>query len=77
MSRPISGDAFVKALIGAGVLPGDARIARVVVDARPGWALTMHVQYLADGRILDVVPGLDGVDIRLTGQQEQEQGGAR
>jgi len=64
----ISGPAFVQALVAAGVLPSGEKIVRVVIDARPDSALVMHVQYLADQRILDVVPTLDGVEIRRDGK---------
>lgn len=65
----LTGDAFGEALHAAGILPDHRRVARVVIDARPGHALVMHVQYLADERILDVVPGLDGVQIRRGGEE--------
>lgn len=60
----ISGPAFVQALVDAGVLPEGEKIVRVVIDAQPNHVLVMHVQYLADSRILSVVPGLGGVEIR-------------
>lgn len=65
-----TGDGFIKQLVAAGVLPADQshQVARVVIDARPGYYLTMHVQTVGDSRLLDVVPTLDGVEIRRGGE---------
>lgn len=65
-----TGDEFIKRLVAAGVLSEDEgrQVARVVIDAQAGYYLTMHVQTIGDARLLDVVPTLDGVEIRRGGE---------
>ncbi len=67
----ITGDRFCRALAEAGVLPDADKAVRVVIDARPGHFLVMHVQYVADEQMLDVVPTLSGVEISRGGKMTE------
>ena len=67
MSR-LTSDRFAAALVEAGILYADdpLRIRRIVIDAQAGHVVVMHVEYLGDTRLLDVVRGLDGIEVRET-----------
>lgn len=62
----ITGNALIRALADLGVVPPAERVRRVVVDARAGHATVIHVELIGDERLLEVVPTLEGVDIRPT-----------
>jgi hypothetical protein len=50
---------FLQALVAAGVLSGDtSNITRVIIDARVGQPLLVHVEHIGDNRLLDTVPAL-------------------
>lgn len=51
------------ALRDAGLLPEHDSVQRVVIDIRVGDAVVVHVQRVADERLLSVVPTLDGMEI--------------
>jgi hypothetical protein len=53
-----------QALIDAGIIRRGEHVRRIVIDAEVDKAVTMHVERWADERLLDVVPILDGVQIR-------------
>ena len=56
---------FWQALVDAGVIRKDDRIRRIVIDADASEpAVVMYVEQWADERLLQVVPTLDGVEIR-------------
>jgi hypothetical protein len=60
----VSAERFHEALVAAGVVRRGDRIRRVVIGAQMGHALVMHVERIGDSRLLDVVPTLDGVQIK-------------
>jgi hypothetical protein len=65
--QPISFPAFCRALIQAGILTAADRPRRVVVDARRDHVVIVHVEYLGDERLLEVVSTLDGALVREPG----------
>lgn len=78
MTQVITGDAFFKALTAAGIFRDGERVRRVVIDARTGHALVIHVERYGDERLLSVVATLDGVEVsespRCTAQYERPGG---
>ncbi len=66
----MTGRAYFKALVDAGVFTEEdaGRVTRVVIDVQADRAVVMHVQFLGDDRLLDVVPTLAGVEIRRGGK---------
>lgn len=65
-SRPrrITSEHLHDALVNAGVVRAEEHIRRIVIDAQAGQAVVIHVERFGDARLLDVVRGLDGVEIR-------------
>ena len=61
-----TGDAVAKALHAAGIVPDPNTIRRVVIDLQAGQVAVLHLELLADVRILDVVPTLAGVEVRTS-----------
>ena len=59
--RPLSGDALLRALIEAGIIP--ANTTRVVLDILWRQEVTLYLETLADERLLGLVPLLPGVTI--------------
>jgi hypothetical protein len=59
--------AFCRALIQAGILTAADKPRRVVVDARRGHVVIVHVEYLGDERLLEVISTLDGALVRESG----------
>lgn len=53
-----------EALIAAGLIRQGEFIRRIVIDAQCGEAVKMYVERFADTRLLDVVPTLDGIEVR-------------
>ncbi len=66
--QPISFPAFCRTLIQAGILTAADKPRRVVVDARRDHVVIVHIEYLGDERLLEVVAGLDGALIRESGE---------
>lgn len=66
MTKILLGHRFVQALAAAGIIPDASRVRRVVIDAQVNNVMVMHVELYGDERILDVVPTLEGVEIRQT-----------
>jgi hypothetical protein len=64
----LTGTEFIKALETMGVIDTEILASRVVIDAKHGSLVIIHVEKFGDTRLLDVVQTLDGVDIRT--QQE-------
>ena len=60
----ITAEKFAEALVAAGVVPGDQKIFRIVIEAKTGNLLLVYVEYVGDERILDVIPTLDGIEVR-------------
>lgn len=54
----IAADAFLKALVSAGVVTDPDTVTRVIIDARPGKPLYIHVEHVGDERILGAVSTL-------------------
>lgn len=67
MASRITADHFHKALIAAGVVREGEIIRRIVIDAQAGHTVVMHIERFADTRMLDVIPTLEGVEIREGG----------
>jgi hypothetical protein len=63
---PIRAERFADALIAAGVFHADEKNAtrRIVIDAQAGHVVLMYVERYGDERLLQVIPTLDGVEIR-------------
>lgn len=66
MTRRIVFRQFHEALVRAGVIRADEFIHRIVIDAKAGHAVVIHVERVGDDRLLDVVQTLDGIEIRET-----------
>jgi hypothetical protein len=65
MAKPLLSTMFGKQLIDAGIIPGKPEeIRRIVIDIEAGELVTMYVEYAADERLLEVIPGLKGVEIK-------------
>lgn len=64
MSRIILSDALFEALQAAGVLRPEDSVRRVVIDLKVGEVAVLHLERYGDERLLNLVPGLDGVEIR-------------
>jgi len=62
--KAITSERFHEALVAAGVVRAGERIRRVVIDAKAGEAVILHVERFGDERLLDVVRGLEGIEIR-------------
>lgn len=56
--------AFHDALVDAGVIRAGENIRRIVIDAKAGDVVVVHVERIGDTRLLDVVRTLDGIEIR-------------
>lgn len=63
---PLLADDFAAALVSAGVIPADAFVRRVIIDIQAGHVVIIHVEKEADPRLLDIVLGLDGAEIRTS-----------
>lgn len=55
---------FHQALVDAGVIRDGERIRRIVLDARAGQPVMLHIERFGDSRLLDVVQSLDGIEVR-------------
>ena len=66
-------DRLIRALQQAGVVPGTCR--RVVIDAQLAKTVVVHVEQVGSPRLLEVVPGLEGVQVRTVDAAEAEAGG--
>lgn len=64
----ITGDAFQKALIEAGVIRVEDRVRRVVIDATVNHVTVMYVERFGDEKLIEVVPALVGVEVRTVGE---------
>lgn len=62
--RRITSNELWRALVDAGVLQEDDSVTRIVIDAQVGSIVTLYVERWADERLLQVVPTLDGIEIR-------------
>jgi hypothetical protein len=63
--RILTVHAFSKALIDAGIIPGDGTIRRFVIDVDANAsAVVMYIEQWGDERLLDVALTLEGVEIR-------------
>jgi hypothetical protein len=70
--RILSVQAFSKALIDAGIIPDDASVRRLVIDVDADKAgVIMYLEQWADERLLQVVPTLDGVEIRSVAKEPE------
>lgn len=56
VTRKIAGSGLARALEAAGIIGDPATIKRVVIDIGQADAVTVHVQYFGDERLLDVLP---------------------
>jgi hypothetical protein len=63
-SMPITFQDFRRYLIEAGVIGADDRVRHVVIDARHGHTVAVHVEFIGDRRLLSVVRSLNGVEVR-------------
>lgn len=63
-AKRIMADRFYRALIDADVIRDGESIRRIVIDIQAMQAVVMYVERWGDERLLDVVPTLDGVEIR-------------
>lgn len=63
-ARLIRSEQFHDALVAAGVIRAGERIRRIVIDAKVGEVPVIHVERYGDERLLEVVRGLDGVEVR-------------
>lgn len=54
----IMADAFLQALVTAGVVTEPDTVTRVIIDARPGRPLYIHMEHIGDERILGAVSTL-------------------
>ena len=59
----LMGAALLDALVDAGVLQGDDKPRRVVIDAKYDWPITIYVELVGDERLLNVATSLDGIEI--------------
>jgi len=62
--RPLTAKKFFEALKAAGVVSEEDLIRRIVIDIQAGHVVVMHVERFCDERLLDVIPTLDGIEIR-------------
>jgi hypothetical protein len=63
-TRRLTSLAFGEALVAAGIVQDLHLIRRIVIDVKAGDVVVMHVERFGDTRLLDVVRGLDGIEIR-------------
>lgn len=52
------------ALHAAGLLPQWPWISRITIDAKAGGAVMMYLEVIGSGKLLKVIPGLEGVEIK-------------
>jgi len=65
MAKPLLATMFGQKLIEAGIIPGTPEeIRRIVIDIEAGELVTMYVEYTADERLLEVIPGLKGIEVK-------------
>jgi len=62
--RPLTAKKFFEALKAAGVVSEEDLIRRIVIDIQAPDLVVMYVERPGDERLLDVIPTLDGVEIR-------------
>ena len=62
--RPITATAFHDALLAAGIVHEGDHIRRIVIDAKVNDVVVMYVERYGDERWLNVVPTLDGIEVR-------------
>jgi hypothetical protein len=55
---------FLEALVEAGVVSNTNTITRVVIDAKVGEPLRVHVEHIGDKSLLDTVPELREAMVR-------------
>ena len=72
MVKPIVGKTFLEALGAAGIITADMRVRRVVIDAKIGDFVVMHVECYGDERLIEIVPALTGVEIRRIEQETEK-----
>lgn len=60
----LTADSLHAALVEAGVIRSGEAIRRIVIDAKAGSIVVIHLERWGDARLLDVVRTLDGVEIR-------------
>lgn len=61
--RRLTSHVFHEALVAAGVIRAGENIRRIVIDAKAGDAVVIHLERYGDTRLLDVVRTLDGIEI--------------
>lgn len=59
----ILADKMLEALESAGLIRVEDRVRRVVIDLQIGHVAVIHVECIGDERLLNIVPGLDGVQV--------------
>jgi hypothetical protein len=62
--RAIMSEALWPAFVKAGLFPDDGSVRRVVIDVQAGHAVVMYVEMWGDDRLLDVIPTLEGIEVR-------------
>jgi hypothetical protein len=64
MSKVIHGKQFADAILASGFVGVDDRVTRIVIDAPVGDIVKVYVERIGDERLLNVVPGLAGAEIK-------------
>jgi len=62
--RPLTAEKFFEALKAAGVVREEDLIRRIVIDIQAPVMVVMYIERFGDERLLDVIPTLDGIEIR-------------
>lgn len=63
--RRIMSESLWPAFVKAGLFPDDGAVRRVVIDVQAGEPVVMYVEMWGDERLLDVVPTLEGIEVRV------------
>lgn len=62
--RVLTASGLHQALVDAGVIRDGEMIRRIVIDAQESHPVIIHVERFGDERLLDVIPTLDGIEVR-------------
>lgn len=65
---PLTSNDFIQSLIDAGILPADARIRHVMIDAKRGNIVEVHIRAYGDERLKPIASTLEGAKIVREGQ---------
>jgi hypothetical protein len=53
-------------LVELGIIRRDDYVRRLIIDAHAEGAVVLHVERFGDERLLELVQGLDGIEVRYT-----------